>query len=641
MAGPEVVGFQLSVDMKGLTAQLATIPGITKTAATAMVKELRDSYRASEQASKSLANNVKKDMGEVTKATGGARAGAINLMNQMSDVAIQMEQGAPIGRIALQQGSQVVDALGMMGISFTRLLTVVAPVGLAIGALALVYSELVEEQAKAEAGMAAAAAEATALSEALDKVATSQAKLDDALSLAEGTATKGQLAQRDAVLAIREQYEPLLSARRENIAALEREAAAAQDLETAANARGSIKAAQEQADARERLRSRIAAERAELGNLTTAQDVAINTAVQTIAATERAEEATRELTEAEKGLQIWRDLQIQWMEADYREQSALADIDKERTAGIQRLMAITSEAEASQLDDVGRVTAALEKQLATIRAITAETADMARTPEEEAGIVERGLEAEVAATAAANAQIREIRQKEDEARDLEAKRELERQRDIQRAAVDAVQSSLDIMTQGFGDLYDNRAEIVTRLEEQLDRSEEYLTDDQRAELEKRIELQRSAARRAFEIAKAFKIGQAVINTFAGINEALASAPPPVNFISAAAVGAAGFANVAAIASTQPAFHRGGMIDEMPINALRGEAVLSRQGRAVIGDETINQANAGASVGGGSTVIYQVYDRRILDRVAVSTIRAGGRLDGYIRAQRTTPYGHRS
>ena len=641
MAGPEVVGFQLSVDMKGLTAQLAAIPGITKTSATAMVKELRDSYRAAEKSSKDLANNVQRDMTRITTSTGPARAGAINLGNQLSDVAIQLESGTPIGRIMLQQGSQVVDALGMMGISLTRLLTIVAPIGLAVGVLAYAWSEHNEELAKAEALMATASAEATTLSEALDKVRTAQVKLDDARALAEGTATKGQLAQRDAVAAIVEQYTPLLTAREENIAALEREAEAAKALETAANARGAIKAGQEQAETRERLTGAIARERAELDNLRKGQDQAIVTAIATIQATDAATDAADRRADAERALREEMERQRRLVEAGFRDQQALADIDRARTAGVQQLMAVTNDAETSMLGDVDRVTAALEAQLATIRAVTAETAAMGRTPEEAGLISATGLEAEVAATAAAQAQIREIRAKEDAAREAEAQREIERQKEIQRAAVAAVQSSLDVMTDGFEELYDNRADIVSRLEEQLDRSEEYLTDAQREELEKRIEDQRAAARKAFEVAKAFKIAQAVIATYAAANEALASAPFPLNLVNAGLVTAAGLVNVATIASQQPAFHRGGMVDEVPINALRGEAVLSRQGRAMLGDDTINKANAGAGGTSGGTVVYQVYDRRILDRVTLATIEAGGKLDGYLRTQRSAPYGHRS
>ena len=50
--------------------------------------------------------------------------------------------------------------------------------------------------------------------------------------------------------------------------------------------------------------------------------------------------------------------------------------------------------------------------------------------------------------------------------------------------------------------------------------------------------------------KAIAIVQAIRDTFAGANVALKSAPPPFNFISAAAVVAAGIANVKSITATK-------------------------------------------------------------------------------------------
>lgn len=55
-------------------------------------------------------------------------------------------------------------------------------------------------------------------------------------------------------------------------------------------------------------------------------------------------------------------------------------------------------------------------------------------------------------------------------------------------------------------------------------------------------------KKAFELAKAFNIANAVMNTYAGATKALATYPPPFNFIAAAAVIASGLAQVAAIRS---------------------------------------------------------------------------------------------
>jgi hypothetical protein len=57
-------------------------------------------------------------------------------------------------------------------------------------------------------------------------------------------------------------------------------------------------------------------------------------------------------------------------------------------------------------------------------------------------------------------------------------------------------------------------------------------------------------KRAFEAAKAYNIAVAIMNTITGITKALGSYPPPWNFLAAAAVGAAGYAQVAQIRSQQ-------------------------------------------------------------------------------------------
>jgi hypothetical protein len=55
---------------------------------------------------------------------------------------------------------------------------------------------------------------------------------------------------------------------------------------------------------------------------------------------------------------------------------------------------------------------------------------------------------------------------------------------------------------------------------------------------------------AFQAAKAFNIANAIMNTYMGATKALATYPPPFNFIGAAAVVAAGLAQVATIRSQQ-------------------------------------------------------------------------------------------
>ena len=107
--------------------------------------------------------------------------------------------------------------------------------------------------------------------------------------------------------------------------------------------------------------------------------------------------------------------------------------------------------------------------------------------------------------------------------------------------------------------------FARRLEEQKKFAQNrLLTEQQRAEAQRNIEKQtndlaiKSAGdalnslgqinAQAFKIAKAYNIGQAVMNTYTGATKALAELPPPLNFIVAAATVANGLAQVQQIRS---------------------------------------------------------------------------------------------
>tara|TARA_X000001382_G_scaffold63573_3_gene44016 strand:+ start:615 stop:2384 length:1770 start_codon:yes stop_codon:yes gene_type:complete len=107
--------------------------------------------------------------------------------------------------------------------------------------------------------------------------------------------------------------------------------------------------------------------------------------------------------------------------------------------------------------------------------------------------------------------------------------------------------------------------FARRLEEQKKFAQNRnLSEQQRAEAQKNIEKQtndfaiKSAGdalnslgqvnAQAFKIAKAYNIGQAVMNTYTGATKALAELPPPLNFIVAAATVANGLAQVQQIRS---------------------------------------------------------------------------------------------
>lgn len=120
-------------------------------------------------------------------------------------------------------------------------------------------------------------------------------------------------------------------------------------------------------------------------------------------------------------------------------------------------------------------------------------------------------------------------------------------------------------------------------------------------------LQNSTNRELFFIGKAAAIAQATISAFQGAASALASVPYPYNFVAAGLVGAAGLAQVANIASTQPGFETGGIVggnsmsgDNVPIRVNSREAVMTLDQQQRLFDI----ANGGAASGGGVTVIVE-------------------------------------
>jgi len=108
------------------------------------------------------------------------------------------------------------------------------------------------------------------------------------------------------------------------------------------------------------------------------------------------------------------------------------------------------------------------------------------------------------------------------------------------------------------------------------------------------------SKKAFQAAKAFAIAEAIINTYQGATKALATYPPPFNFIAAAAVVAGGLAQVATIRSQNPTgFARGGdpITNRPAIVGENGpELIVPRTPSTVIPNEV---ATAIDKMGGGN------------------------------------------
>tara|TARA_R110002050_G_scaffold261081_1_gene401012 strand:- start:118 stop:2028 length:1911 start_codon:yes stop_codon:yes gene_type:complete len=102
----------------------------------------------------------------------------------------------------------------------------------------------------------------------------------------------------------------------------------------------------------------------------------------------------------------------------------------------------------------------------------------------------------------------------------------------------------------------------------------------------------ASQKKAFEVNKAIGIANAIINTSVGVSKALASAPPPLNFINAAIVTAAGVAAVKNIQKTQ--FDSSSFDTTSPSTSTGGAATSPTQPPSfnVVGQSGFNQV-AGA------------------------------------------------
>lgn len=138
-------------------------------------------------------------------------------------------------------------------------------------------------------------------------------------------------------------------------------------------------------------------------------------------------------------------------------------------------------------------------------------------------------------------------------------------------------------------------------------------------------LQKSSNKELFAVGKAAAVSTAIIDGFAAVQKALASAPPPFNFALAALVGVATAANVSSIASQKaPSFEQGGIVpgtsftgDKVGVNVNSGELILNRAQQ----DNLVGQLNQPQRQG---DIIIQI-DGREIARAVKNQIDAGYRM----------------
>ena len=653
-ATTDAVTFSIEVELAKLNAQLATIPDTTKKEAMAATAALKRSFDEATRATKAAAAASSASLQTISRTArdtaGQVRAGYVNLGNQISDVFSQLTTGTSPLTILIQQGPQAAGALSDIGVSASALGGILARqavnlgvFGLGIAALGAAYAYFSNELDRANDKMEQAAAVSAEITAANAKWTGQQEEIARAVRVANGEITSGVAAaeaQAEAYRAARESTKAFLG---------------------------------EQLNA---VKAQIAAQEAQYGagHATTDLTIKARKLTETIAAYQERTDRTADsiLLMAERtDLQAEADKRARDAAEALREEmerrrkliadvSAASDRDvKNREAIEQRIEDMTQAAddsEAARLTGEQKVQAELLTTVEGYENVRLSIELMGAAGAASADQVQRANKAAsratVEATQTATEEIDRIRADaaaKEAARQEKAAKDAQRLRDQQIAAAADMTRTVggylgDVASVSDG-VYARQVDTIGQLNAQLAQGEEYLTEQQKAELNNRIRAQEKAARRAFEVAKALRIAQATANAYAAASQAFAEVPYPFNFAAGATALAAGLVNVTQIAATEPAFHRGGMIDEKRITALSGEAVLSRQGvQALGGEQAVNRINSagGAAAGGPAVYAVSVYRHdRITERWQADGLRRGDPVSRAISASRSVPYGHRS
>ena len=120
--------------------------------------------------------------------------------------------------------------------------------------------------------------------------------------------------------------------------------------------------------------------------------------------------------------------------------------------------------------------------------------------------------------------------------------------------------------------------------------------------------QKQAALTAFRVQQSAAIATAIVNTALGVTQALASMPPPMSFVQAGLVGAAGAVSIAEIAGQKPpSFALGGIMPSTggPAILHPGEGVLSAGAvDSMGGASALDALNSRSAMAGGAAVVVQ-------------------------------------
>jgi hypothetical protein len=632
----------IAADLSGLRKQLESIPGMTAEQAKNMTAELNKSFKAAERAAKKAADATKASMEEVAEATrdaakstkgledrfgavGGSAAklaGGLDLLAPgLGDLARGVADIADVGEVA----SGSIGLSGLAG-SVASLAGPLAIAGLALTPLIVAF---MDEKHQAEAAAAALARyeEATkAASAANAEFDTAIGDVNDQFKLLFGLETQNEQASRKSEAALRAKAEAANASARALIAEAEAQRAAIKGAATMDAIRGSeTDATRQYAKLSDTIKEQTAiiAQNDQAVELSAevlrekakADDQAERNAKRRAAAEKAAAEAARKAAEAER-----------LANEAIAEHAAMLDplVAAEKKVESQRQAELTkSEALSEELDNLR----ALKLQLAAAGQLSAEEA--ARFAGVEKAMAEDLTQALIDEEAKRQEGIATIRKKAQDKADADEKDRKAKEAEERAQRLTAIAQVTDVIAQYTSASLDADVAAYERAQEDKKALGKNATEAEKKLAAERVAATRNAARKAFLIDKAAKMASAASATALAVVQAYGSAPPPFNYIAAAAVGAAGLIQQGIIMSQNPTFHAGGFVgdmapDEQRATVRRGEAVLSPQGRRAMGDDAIRAANAG--MGGGQTImVQQVYRHRVFDSFIADNLRTRGPL----------------
>jgi len=642
------IDLNVVADITGLRKALESIPGITAPQARAMAAELNKSFKTAERAARDAAAASRKAM-EETETAARSAASAVNQVGDSAHIAgtnfarlgsdAQKLTGAlglisPELAMMAQTGADVADAFEVASMSGVSLLNILGPVAIAAGAASAAYAILSRNLREVEERNRKAAEAAREMAAATAMISGTQEELELQYHVAAGNLSEREAAEFRATKSIKERYKAT-----EDLLIKQRDAAQQEMIATQGDWR-SIEANQAAAAAVETKNREIAA-------LNDRREREISLVHETIRLREKSTERTERSTKSTKRHREAVKEQTEAIDESLMMFQELAQRMSSFTSGMEELSSISQ----YFLSDEERLTLEYAKQKEEIQALTTELETLATTEEMRQ---EAAIQGSIALAAAEKKYSDEVQKLRDEAAEERAKADAEEEARIKdlldkaraeaeerdalrrqqaQAAAEAVGQIVSTVTESIERSAEEAASTLASMEGDLASNRDQMTEAERQALKERIEMQRQQARKQFEIAKLGRIAEATIATAASVANALATPPAP-NLLLAGLAGATGAAQLAAIASVQPAFHSGGMVpDETQARLLTGEAVLSRTGRNMIGDEQINRANAGMSQP-VQVVAVQQYRHRVYNDFIRDNLRLGGSLADAIRGTRT-------